>query len=92
MCCIMSKYVLNIPDSENVFPEKNPKVFGPSFDQDVVNKVETTIKKLGAYLDRAGAASWWQVWLRTAQNNIAPSQPKEIEGDTATIHIHVTKN
>lgn len=83
---------LNIPYSENVFPEKTPKIFGPSFDQDIVNKVETTLKKLGAYLHRAGAASWWQAWFRMAQKNIGSSEPKEIEGDTSTIYVHVTKN
>ena len=55
-------------------------MFKPSFDPEVLKKIETTITKVGAYLDRAGALQWWQEWLAEAKKNIASLVPRAMEG------------
>lgn len=84
--CLMLYTLIFI--SENPIPKQSPKVFHPCFDADVLKKLETTIKKVSAYLERADAASWWETWLKEAQQNVTPSEPHELDGNYA-IYINI---
>ena len=61
-------------------PSITPKVLLPSFDPDNVAKVQATIRKIAAYLDKAGVASWWSSWLGEAQKYTQSAEPQPMEG------------
>ena len=65
---------------EHPVPTDQPRVIQPYFDPDVLNKLDTTIKKAAAYLERASVASWWKSWLMHARHHTTPSETQNIEG------------
>ncbi len=71
---------LTLLPAGNSIPSLKPKVLQPSFDLEHLGKVKATIRKIGGYLDKAGAASWWSSWLDEAQKYAKSSEPQEIEG------------
>ena len=44
-----------------------PQVVPPLYDSEIVNKIETIISEIAAYLHKADALKWWKNWqnLRT---------------------------
>ena len=42
---------------------QQPKYIGPYYDPDHMKRLETTLKKAAAYLDRADA-SGWESWIK----------------------------
>ena len=53
-------------------------LFQPTFRQffspsEKLAKIETTTHKIGAYLEKADAESWWKSWLGEAQNYANPA-------------------
>ena len=64
----------------NSVPTQLPRSLRPCFDQEHIGKIEATVRKIGAYLDKAGAMSWWNLWLEHARKCVEPSEPQDMEG------------
>lgn len=60
-------------------PTCEPREIQPLFDAEVLSKVETTLKKISAYLERDGACSWWEAWLENAKK-LTHSQDAKLTG------------
>ena len=56
-------------------PTLRPCSVGPCFDPEVLGKVEATIRKTGAYLNKAGTMSWWRLWIADARKYVTPLEP-----------------
>ena len=61
-------------------PVQLSKYVVPHYDPDYIKKLEATLNKASAYLDKANALSWWNAWLQHAQEMTTPSEPQELEG------------
>ena len=53
----------------------------PYFDPDYLKKLEATVKKASAYLDKANASSWWNSWIMCAQEITVTSEPQNLHGN-----------
>lgn len=71
---------LTLLPSENTIPTDKPLIMRPFYDADILNKVEATLKKISAYLDKAGAALWWISWLEEARNYVEEQEPWPMTG------------
>ncbi len=69
--------LLPVPNSVPTLP---PLVLRPCFDPEHLAKLEATLKKIGGYLDKAGAAAWWSSWLDEARKYTEPAEPQPMEG------------
>ena len=49
--------------------------------------MEATIRKIGDYLDKADAASWWKSLFEDAQKYMQPSEPHAREGMDWMSHL-----
>lgn len=69
--------------SGNTIPAKQPLVLQPYYDPDNLKKLDTTLRKVSAYLKKAshGASEWWVSWMEDAKKYIEPMEPQAIEGD-----------
>ena len=72
-------YLIQIP-VENSVPTLQPKALKPYFDPEVLKKLDTTLAKIGAYLEKSGAAQWWKRWLENARVHSTPLEPSDLEG------------
>ena len=68
-----------LPTSQPI-PCKQPCSIIPYYDPEKVRMLQTTIKKIGAYLEKAGVAVWWESWLEEAQKCNQPDQAQVIQG------------
>lgn len=66
----------------NTIPQQQPLIFKPYYDPDNLKKLEATLRKIDAYLDKAGASQWWKVWLEDAKKYMEPMAPQTAEGET----------
>ena len=71
---------LSILPSECPVPTRHPLRLCPVYDSEGLSKLETTTRKVGAYLDRANANAWWKAWLEKARQHTVHEEPKPIEG------------
>ena len=71
---------LAILPTENTIPVVKPHIIKPCFDSENLKKLESTLKKVSAYMDKAGAAEWWVSWLEDAKNYVKPLEPQTMEG------------
>lgn len=71
---------LAILPTGNSTPSHKPCVLSPCYDSDNLKKLESTLNKVGAYLDKAGTSTWWATWLEEAKKHVEPQEPQEIEG------------
>jgi hypothetical protein len=46
--------------------ENPPLIIPPFIEPEELEKLQVTIRKLGAYLEKAGADQWWKQWLKSA--------------------------
>ena len=67
----------------NTIPQQRPLVLNPHFDADDLKKLEATLTKIGAYLNKAGTSQWWASWLVEAKKYIQPMEPQTTDGETA---------
>ncbi len=58
---------MSILPTGNSVPTQHPHILRPCFDPEQLGKIESTIRKVGAYLDKVGAASWWKSFLEDAR-------------------------
>lgn len=74
---------LSLLPAGNSVPTGLPKVVRPSYDPEKLAKIKATTQKIGAYLDKAGAASWWNSWFCEAQKyaNHVDVEPQILEGE-----------
>ncbi len=75
-----------LPES-NPIPLVDPKELQPFLDGDILSKIETTIKKIGGYLEKGGAASWWTEWFRSARIHTSHTEPQELNGKLCVVHV-----
>ena len=61
-------------------PVQTPRALIPFFDPDSLKKMETTLRKVSAYLDKANAAEWWKTWMADAKKNTTIQIPGDLEG------------
>ncbi len=71
---------LSILPTNQPVPSKHPLVLQPFFDEDGITKLEATIRKIGGYLDKADAASWWTTWLQCARKQTSRVPPQKLRG------------
>ena len=71
---------LSILPGDNPIPTLDPKVLQPFYDEESLCKLEATIRKISAYLDRANANSWWMDWLEKVRQHTVHEQAKPIQG------------
>ena len=71
---------LSILPSDNGIPVGKPRTIKPYFDPENLKKIESTLRKVSAYMDKAGAAEWWVSWLADAMNYVKPLEPQTMEG------------
>ena len=68
--------------TNNSVPKHRPLMSIPYYDPDTLKKLEVTVKKIRAYLDKAGTSEWWELWLKEARKYVEPKEPQESEGET----------
>lgn len=61
-------------------PADLPSVIQPFYDCVVLDQIECTIAKLGGYLEKSGAAIWWNEWLANARLHINEVESISIAG------------
>ena len=66
-----------------------PKMLKPFLDPDNLKKIEVTINKVSAYLDKAGVTKWWECSIRDAKNHTISQEPEDLEG-TSIIQVKWT--
>ena len=71
---------LSILPTGNSTPSFQPRLLSPCFDPEILKRLESTVHKISAYLDKAGTSTWWAGWLDTAKNHTNPQEPKEMQG------------
>lgn len=65
---------------EKPVPTSNPLMIQPYFDPENFKKLETTLRKVSVYLDKASVAGWWKSWLEESRKHMEPLQPQVMEG------------
>ena len=83
---IMYMYLFTFPKFTGDFiAAQKPKGVCLFYDLDYLKKLESTVKKASAYLDKANASSWWNSWIYEAQHNTVPSEPRDLIGNLYSI-------
>ena len=72
---------LAILPAENPLPSQDPRVILPQYDPQDLKKLESTVQKTSAYLEKAGASTWWKSWLQDAWTHAEPSTSQLLEGN-----------
>lgn len=70
--------------SNNAVPKQRPLLSSPCYDPECLKKLQVTVKKVGAYLDKAGASEWWEQWLTEANKYVEHKEPQASEGESGT--------
>lgn len=71
---------LAILPTDHPTPIIKPLILRPCYDSDSLKKLEATLRKASAYLNKAGVSAWWTSWLEEAMTYVEPQQPQEMEG------------
>lgn len=58
---------------KQVHPETIPGLVQPNFDLNNIDKLDTTLKKISAYL-KEEARAWWEVWISNAREGNGQQQ------------------
>ena len=66
--------------AESPVPTQNPKVLRPYFDPDMLKKLDATLVKIQAYLEKTNVADWWEQWIEDARTQSTPAEPSDLEG------------
>ena len=66
--------------AENSIPLSTPQVLKPYFNPDDLKKVETTLNKVSAYLDKAGVTKWWESFIRDANQHTVSQETEDLKG------------
>lgn len=68
--------------SDNTIPDKQPLILMPHYDVDNLKKLESTLRKAGAYLNKSSpnASKWWKSWMERAKKHCEPMEPQAMEG------------
>jgi len=71
---------------DNTIPTKPPLILKPYYDPEKLKQLETTLRKISAYLNKASssASNWWATWMEEAKKYVEPMEPQPIEGDYLT--------
>ena len=75
--------------SDNTTPGRQPLVLKPSYEPDNLKKLDTTLRKVSAYLNKANpsALEWWVSWMEEARKYVEPMEPAS-EGDWLQLAQH----
>lgn len=57
--------------------EHQPLAIYPFFESEVLDKLEATVQKASAYLERSRANIWWNTWLLNARRHTPEHCPLE---------------
>lgn len=71
---------LAILPTDHPIPCLKPLVLRPCYDADSLKKLEATLRKASAYLNKAGVSAWWTSWLSEATRAVEPKEPSVMEG------------
>ena len=86
MQCVYTRALLTfIPD--NPIPKQVPGVLRPYFDLEELKKVETTVGKVAAYLEKSTAGEWWRTWIEKAKEYTEPDVCEDLEGTSWQLHV-----
>ena len=55
-------------------PIGTPQLLTPHYDQDSLKKLEVTLDRVAAYLEKGGAKEWWEEWLKRAKEDESVEQ------------------
>ena len=72
---------LSILPTDDPIPSKKPMILRPCYDPAMLKKLEATLRKASAYLNKAGVSAWWSSWLKEAMKYVEPQEPQEMEGN-----------
>lgn len=61
--------ILQEVDSHHI-PIGQPDIIQPVYDSTILDQIETTIKRLGGYLEKSGASEWWKKWLADSRLHV----------------------
>ena len=64
---------LLVDSNSSFLPSGKPQIIQPLFDAADIEKLTSMLQKLSAYLEKSGAAAWWDVWLTTARQHTGGS-------------------
>lgn len=78
---------LSFLPTNNTIPGQRPLFIRPYYDPENLKKLETTLRKIGAYLNKAGASEWWESWMEEAKKYVKPVEPSEAEGGCMTSYV-----
>lgn len=73
---------LAILPTGNTVPKEQPLILKPCYDPDNLKQLESTLRKVGAYLSKAGASQWWKLWLEEAKKFVEHVEPQAADGET----------
>lgn len=65
---------LLMPHEGRLCPSGVPQLLTPHYDQESVKKLEVTLEKVAAYLEKSGAKEWWENWIKCAQEEVQSSE------------------
>ena len=68
---------LLMPHEGRFCPSGVPQLLTPHYDQESIKKLEVTLEKVAAYLEKSGAKEWWEDWLKHAKEDVAVGQSSE---------------
>jgi hypothetical protein len=68
-CTLLKESLSYIPECSAPNLEHQPLARSPFFESEDLDKVETTIGKVAAYLEKSGANQWWRTWLNHARSS-----------------------
>lgn len=60
--------------------ECQPLAFSPFYESENLDKLDTTLGKISAYLEKADANQWWRSWLSNARS-LCEAEPAPTEGN-----------
>ena len=64
----------------NTIPKQDTKMLVPFYDSETFEKFKTTVEKVGAFLNKAGATSWWKSRFDKARKFTGHTDPQMLQG------------
>ncbi len=58
---------LLVAHENRLCPTGPPQLLTPCYDEESMKKLETTLLKVAAYLEKSGAKEWWDSWMKEAK-------------------------
>lgn len=71
---------LEILPTDHPVPSCKPLILSPLYDPDSLKKMEATLRRASAYLDKASVSAWWASWLEEAMKCVEPKVPQVMDG------------